>query len=69
MHGWRLSTGKICLPFKTMKNIKIGDPVLTMDSFYDQDDILQKKKVKIPLSQKVRFEGISLQPPWLANRN
>ena len=46
MHGWRLSPGKICLPFKTMKNIKIGDPVLTMDSFYDQDHILQKKRLR-----------------------
>ena len=32
-----------------MKNITIADPVLNMNSFYDGDDILQKKKVKIPL--------------------
>ena len=27
--------GEISLSFKTMKNIKIADPVLTMNSFYD----------------------------------
>ena len=43
MHGRRLPTGKISLPFKMIKNIKIADPVLTMNSFYDQDDILQRK--------------------------
>ena len=48
MHGWRLPPGKICLSFKTMKNIKIADPVLTINSFYDLGDILQKK-VKLPL--------------------
>ena len=32
-----------------MKNIKIVDPVFTMNSFYDWDDILQKKKVKTQL--------------------
>ena len=38
-----------------MKNIKIGDPVLTMDSFYDQDDILQKKGWDTTLSEsKIR---------------
>ena len=30
--------------FKTMKNIKIVDSVFTMNSFYDWDDISQKKK-------------------------
>ena len=35
MHGWRLSPGKIYLPFKKIKNIKIADPVLTMNGFYD----------------------------------
>ena len=43
MHGWRFPPGKICLSFKTMKNIKIADPVLTMTSFYNQDNILEKK--------------------------
>ena len=44
MHGWRLHPqGRIPLLFKTMKNIKIADPVLPMKSFYDKDDILQKK--------------------------
>ena len=27
--------GKTCLSFKTMKNIKIADLVLTLNSFYD----------------------------------
>ena len=40
--------GKICLSFRKMKNIKIADPVLTINSFYDLGDILQKK-VKLPL--------------------
>ena len=35
MHGWGLLPEKICLSLKTMKNIKIAGPVLTMDSFYD----------------------------------
>ena len=35
MHGWRLPPGKIYLSFKTMNDIKIADPVLTMNSFYD----------------------------------
>ena len=43
MHDWRLPPGKICLSFKKVKNAKIADPVLTMDSFYVWDDILQKK--------------------------
>ena len=30
-----ITPGKICLSFKTMKNIKIADIVLTMNSFYD----------------------------------
>ena len=46
MYDWRLPPGKICLSFKTMKNIKIADPVFTTNSFYDYDDILQKKKKK-----------------------
>ena len=33
MHGWRLPPRKIHLSFKTMKNIEIGDPVLTMIGF------------------------------------
>ena len=36
------------LSFKTMKNS--ADLVLTMNSFYDKDDILQKN-VKIPLKK------------------
>ena len=32
-----------------MKNIKIVDPVLKMNSFYDIYDIYKKEKVKIPL--------------------
>ena len=43
MHGWGLPPGKICLSFKAMKNIKIEDSVLTINSFYDLHDILQKK--------------------------
>ena len=35
MHGWWLSAGKISLSFKTMKNIKTADPVITMNSSYD----------------------------------
>ena len=55
MHGWRLPPGKICLFFKTLKNFKIADPVLTMNSFYDKDNILQKKlryysESKIPVA-------------------
>ena len=46
MHGWRLPPRKIYLPFKIMKNTKIADPVLTMNGFYDQDDILRKKVVR-----------------------
>ena len=33
MHGWRLPPRKIYLSFKTMKNIEIADPVLTMIGF------------------------------------
>ena len=47
-----------------MNNIKIPNPFITMNSFYDQDDILQKKSEDT--TQKVRFRG---QPPWLANQN
>ena len=53
-----LPSGKIYLSFKTMENIKISDPLLPMNSFYDQDDILQKKSYDT--TQKVRFGGISL---------
>ena len=41
MYGWRL-------PPWAMKNTKIADPVLTMNSFYGCDDTLHKKG-KIPL--------------------
>ena len=38
-HTWlEITPGKISLPFETMKNIA----VLTMNSFYDEDVILQK---------------------------
>ena len=43
MHGWRLPPMETYLSFKTMKNIKIADPVLTLNSFYGKDDILQNK--------------------------
>ena len=39
MYGYRLHPGKTYLPFEIMKNIKISDLVLTMNRFYDQDDI------------------------------
>ena len=45
MHGWRLLPGKISLPFKTRKNIKIADPVLTMNRYFT-------KKVKMPVRKK-----------------
>ena len=54
MRGWILPPGKIYLSFKTMKNIKIVDPVFTMNSFYDWDDILQKKKWKHNSGSKIR---------------
>ena len=54
MHGWGLLPEKICLSFKTMRNIKIAGPVLTMDSFYDYDDILQKKKLRYHSESKIR---------------
>ena len=43
-HAWLVITplGEISLPFKAMKNIKIADPVLTRNSFCDQDNSLQK---------------------------
>ena len=41
MYDWSLPPGKISLSFKTMKKIKIPDPVVTMNSFDDYDDILQ----------------------------
>ena len=43
MHDKRLTTGKICFSFKTMKNIKIADPVLTINSFYDKMIFYKKK--------------------------
>ena len=54
MHGWRLHPqGRIPLLFKTMKNIKIADPVLPTKSFYDKDDILQKKKLRHHSESKI----------------
>ena len=35
MHGWRLPPGNISLPFKTIKNTKIADLVLSMNRSYD----------------------------------
>ena len=67
MHDWSLPTGKISFSFKTMKNIKIADPVVIMNSFYDKDDILQKKSWDI--IQIARFKGISFQLPLLATQN
>ena len=67
MHDWSLPTGKIFFSFKTMKNIKIADPVVIMNSFYDKDDILQKKSWDI--IQIARFKGISFQLPLLATQN
>ena len=32
MHGWRLLPGKIYLPFKTVKNAKIADLILSINS-------------------------------------
>ena len=45
MHGWRLTPGKISLPFETMKNNKIADPVFTMLVFTTKM-IFKKKKVR-----------------------
>ena len=41
---------KISFPFKTINNTRITDPVPTMNSLYDYEDILQKK-VTTPLSK------------------
>ena len=54
MHDWSLPTGKISFSFKTMKNIKIADPVVIMNSFYDKDDILQKKKLSYHSDSKIQ---------------
>ena len=56
---------EICFSFKTMKNIKIADPVLTMNIFMTK--IIINKKV-LDTTKKKRFAGNSLQPPWVANR-
>ena len=44
----RVPSGKSFLSFKKRKNIKIADLDLTMNSFYDKDDILQNN-VKMQL--------------------
>ena len=47
-HAW-LEIGpseNLFLPFKIMQNTKIADPLLTMSSFYDQDDILREKVLR-----------------------
>ena len=40
-HAWLkiAPPGKISLPFKLMKNTKIADLVLSMNSSYDEDDL------------------------------
>ena len=64
MHGWRLPPGKIYLPFKTMKNTKIADLFLSMNSSYDLDD-LSPKKIKI-LQRKEDLEAfLSSLHGWL----
>ena len=35
-HAWENTPGKICLCFKPMKDIKIADPVLSINSIYDE---------------------------------
>ena len=60
MHGWSLFIGKISLSFKTMKNTKIVDSVLTVNSC-GQIRYVTKKNFKIP--KEVKFGGISLQQP------
>ena len=35
MHGQRSPLGNICLSFKTMKNTKIVDQDVTINSFYN----------------------------------
>ena len=55
--------GKFICLLKQIRNIKIPDPVITMNSFYD----LQTQSEDT--IHKVRFAGTSVQPPWLANRN
>ena len=46
--------GKIYLSFKTKKNIKIADPIITINSFFDLDNILQKKKLRYHSESKIR---------------
>lgn len=57
MHGWRLPPVKISMLFKTMKNTTIADPALTLNSFYDQDDTLPKKKLKYHSETKIWRHG------------
>ena len=66
MHGWRLHPEKFCLPFKTMKNTKIADPDLKMNSFYDEDDISQQK---LRCHSESKIWRCSSPVPWLAIRN
>ena len=58
MHGWRLPLGKICLSFKTMKNIKIADSVLAMNSSHHEQLRLRlfftKKKLRYHSESKIR---------------
>ena len=43
MDGWKLTPGKTRLSFETIKNLKLLTQFFAMNSFYDKDDILQKK--------------------------
>ena len=44
-HAWlEIPLGKISLPFKTMKNIKIADLVLSMNNSYEKDDLTKITK-------------------------
>ena len=54
-HAWLdIPLGKISLPFKTMKNIKIADLVLSMNNSYEKDDLLQKNNIKYYSESKIR---------------
>ena len=49
MHGWRLPPRKIYFSFKTMKNIKIADPVSPLIVFTTNNRFCKKQKGKIPV--------------------
>ena len=54
MRGWRLPPGKISLPFKTMKNAKIADLVLSTNSSYDRiaESFSLNFIISVPLTNK-----------------